>query len=113
MKPAYNKYKNKRCQHDGINFQSIAEGDYYLMLKLLVKLGNVTHFLRQVPFDLPGGVKYRLDFLVFRADGTVQYIDVKGKKTAEFKMKKKLVEALYPVVIQCMKKTGNLRFKEI
>ena len=109
----YNKYKNKRCEIDGIKFQSLAEGNYYSMLKLLVSSNEIHYFLRQVPFDLPGGIKYRVDFQVFRTDGTIQYIDVKGKSTALFIMKKKMVEDLYPVKIVCMKKTGIFRFKEV
>ena len=108
----YNKYKNKRCEIDGIKFQSLAEGNYYSMLKLLAGK-EIKYFLRQVPFDLPGGIKYRVDFQVFRNDGTTQFIDVKGVQTAEFRLKKKMVEALYPVKIVCMKKTGNYRFKEV
>jgi len=64
------------------------------------KAGNVLFFLTQVPFRLPGGVRYVCDFEVFFADGTVTFIDVKGFKTPEYIAKKKMVEAMFPVEIE-------------
>jgi len=56
---------------------------------------------RQVPFHLPGGAKYVVDFVEFRADGTVHFIDVKGKETESFRAKKRMVESLYaPIEIE-------------
>ena len=40
-----------------------------------------------------------VDFVEFWADGTVNFIDVKGYKTPQYKRNKKLVEALYPIEI--------------
>jgi len=85
---------------DGKKFDSKKEGKYYSELKLRKAAGEVVFFLRQVPFDLPGNVKYRVDFQEFRSDGTVHFIDVKGYKTPEYIMKKKMVEDLYPVIIE-------------
>jgi hypothetical protein len=94
------KYSAQAGRIDGIRFDSKKEGRYYQELKLRVKAGEVLYFLRQVPFDLPGNVKYRVDFQEFHADGSVHYVDVKGVKTKDFVMKKKQVEALYPVKIE-------------
>jgi len=85
-------------EFDGIRFDSKKEGRYYNELKMRLK-GDVLFFLRQVPFDLPGGVKYRVDFEVFYKDGTVEFIDVKGHRTKDYIMKKKMVESMYPVKI--------------
>ena len=93
------KYNAQPQVHDGIRFDSKKEAARYEELKLLVKAGEVVMFLRQTPFDLPGGVKYRSDFLIFWADGNVTTEDVKGFKTPEYKAKKKMVEALYPIKI--------------
>ena len=57
-------------------------------------------FLMQVPFLLPGGVKYRLDFLIFESNGEVHCVDVKGMRLRSYIDKKKMVEALYPVTIE-------------
>ena len=66
---------------------------------MLQKIGDVLFFLRQVPFHLPGGVKYVCDFLIFWANGTVTIEDVKGFKTEIYKAKKKMVEDIYPITI--------------
>lgn len=71
-------------------------------LKLLKEQGIVTRFLMQVPFHLPGGIVYKLDFLVFWEgwdSGNITWEDVKGMKTAVYKIKKKQVEALYGIKI--------------
>lgn len=96
---------------DGITFDSKKERDYYLTLKLRVadEADELVYFLRQVPFDLPGNTKYRVDFQLFfglhgsPVDLVVRYIDVKGHETKEFIRAKKQVEALYPVEIEVVK----------
>lgn len=93
------KFKARRTNVDGIKFSSKKEANRYNILKLLQKSGDILFFLRQVPFHLPGGVKYVCDFLIFWANGIVTIEDVKGFKTEIYKAKKKMVEALYPVEI--------------
>ena len=94
------KFNATRTELDGIKFDSKKEARYYESLKMRVKAGLVVFFLRQVPFHLPGNVTYRVDFQEFHMDGTVHFVDVKGMKTKEFIMKKKMVESLYPVEIE-------------
>ena len=103
--PPYSKYRNKKVKINGRRFDSMAEGNYYIELLQLRKLGVVTHFLRQVPIELSEHTsdKYRLDFLVFYADGKIDYVDVKGVETKEFKLKKSLIEGLYPFKIKLVK----------
>ncbi len=98
------KYSAIRTEVDGIKFPSKLEAKYYNHLKLLIGCDEVIFFLRQVPFHLPGGVTYRVDYQVFYTDGTVAFIDVKGLETKAFIDKKKMVEALYPVTIEVIKK---------
>lgn len=98
------KYNAKPVNHKGIRFHSTLEYQYYLYLKRLEDERIVVFFHRQVAFDLPGGAKYVTDYQVFYADGTVHYVDVKGVETPDFKMKKKMVEATYPVEIEVVKK---------
>ncbi len=93
------KYGNKRTVIDGITFDSKKEANYYLQLKARQQAGEVVMFLRQVPIGLPGGVKYVIDFQVFLADGSVEWVDVKGHRTDTYKLKKRQVEALYPIEI--------------
>ena len=94
------KYHAKQVERDGIRFASTKEAKRYETLKLLRAAGEVLAFLRQVPFHLPGGVRYVCDFAVFWADGSVTFEDVKGFKTASYKAKKRMVEDLYaPITI--------------
>jgi len=85
---------------DGIVFDSKAEMRWYLRLKTDP---GVLFFLRQVPFHLPGNTVYRCDFMVaYQVGGVFPYIefqDVKGMRTATYRLKKKQVEALYPIKI--------------
>lgn len=99
MRRAFHKFGAVPTKVDDIRFDSKKEARYYQDLKLRQKAGEVLFFLRQVPFHLPGGVRYVVDFQEFRADGTVTFVDVKGMKTSEYLMKKKMVESLYPIEI--------------
>ena len=93
------KFKAKPQELDGIKFPSKKEAKRYKELKTLQELGEVLFFLRQVPFHLEAGVKYVCDFLVFWTNGEVTIEDVKGVKTDMYILKKKMVEATYPISI--------------
>ena len=93
------KFHATRCEHDGIKFASKKERNRYLELQQMLKNGEIEMFLRQTPFHLKGGVKYVCDFQVFHSDGYVRFEDVKGFRTDLYKLKKKQVEATYPIEI--------------
>lgn len=97
------KFGAKRCEIDDKKFPSLLEARYYNFLKELVKSGEVIFFLRQVAFELPGKVKYVVDFQIFKADGTVEFVDTKGKDTPLSIAKRKIVEELYPITIKIVK----------
>jgi len=99
MKNLAHKFRAKRCEADEIKFSSQKERKRYLELKLLQDKGEVAFFLLQVPFRLPGAIKYICDFMVFWEDGHVTIEDVKGVRTPLYITKKKQVEALYPIII--------------
>lgn len=96
----WHKFKAKPTEIDGEKFSSKKEARYYAELLIRQKVGEVVFFLRQVPFHLPGGVKYVVDFVEFLADGTCDFVEVKGFETPEWKIKKKMVEDIYPVKIK-------------
>lgn len=98
--PLRHKFHAKPTELDGIKFPSKLEARCYAELTVLQRSGEVLFFLRQVPFHLPGGVKFVLDFLIFWADGRVECRDSKGMATPTYILKRKQVEALYPVTIQ-------------
>jgi hypothetical protein len=97
------KYKAKACEADGKKFPSKLERSYYNQLKLRQQNGEILFFLRQTPFDIPGG-KYLADFTLFLASGDVEFVDVKGMDTPMSKLKRKAVEELYPVTIKIVTK---------
>lgn len=86
--------------NDGIRFDSKKEASFYNDLKLREKSGEIIFFLRQVPLHLPGKTKMVVDFQVFNANGSVEFIDVKGMKTDIYKLKKRQVENIYPIKIK-------------
>lgn len=92
---------NARPENDPIHghFASQKEYKYFQELLLAQKSGDLLFFLRQTPFHLLGGVRYVVDFQEFWKNGEVRFTDVKGFKTAAYKMKKSMVEAAYPVKI--------------
>jgi len=85
-------------------FSSKLESTYCNHLELLKKSGEVLFFIRQTRFDLPGSVRYFLDFTVFYNNGEVEFVDVKGFDTDISKLKRKQVEDLYPIQIKIIKK---------
>ncbi len=93
------KFNAKPCEADGKKFPSKLERSYYNQLKLRQASGEVLFFLRQIPFDIPGG-KYVTDFAVFLNSGDVEFVDTKGMDTPMSKLKRKAVEQLYPVTIK-------------
>ena len=96
------KYHNQPTAVDGIRFDSKREARYYEQLKLRQAAGEVWYWLRQVPLHLPGGTRYVIDFLVFFKDPALapEYVDVKGRETQVFRIKKREVEHHYPVRIK-------------
>ena len=94
------KYHAQRTEIDNINFASKKEANYYGKLKILQNAGEILFFLCQVPFHLPGKITYRIDFMEFWKNGDIRFTDVKGMRTQIYIMKKKLVEANYPIIIQ-------------
>lgn len=93
------KYGAKKCEYDGIKFDSQKERDRYIELKLLEKGGGITDLQLQVPFVLQDGfkfngkkilpIKYIADFTYWK-NGELVIEDVKGKKTDVYELKKKM-----------------------
>lgn len=103
-KPKRHKYGAIKDERDGIKFPSKLEARYYDKLKNLQHVGEVLFFTRQVSFDLPGKVRYVCDYQVFWANGDVTFVDVKGKDTPMSLLKRKQVEAIYPIEIEVVSK---------
>ena len=115
---SYNKYKNKKTIVDGIKFDSEMESHYYVYLKQLKEIGEVVDFvlqptyLLQEGFDLNGKrirpITYKADFKVIYKDGHEEVIDVKGKLTEEFKIKRKMLLYRYrDINFKCVQERGR------
>ena len=117
---------HKKTEVDGIVFDSQTEAEYYIYLKEQFNMRKIRKFEMQKEFILqnkfliingerideshkdfkklqkanPGcttqAIKYIADFVVYYPNGVVQVIDVKGQKTADFKLKEKMFNFRYP-----------------
>lgn len=94
------KYRAKPTTVDGIRFHSKKESQRYLQWKLLEHSGAISCLELQPSFRLIVNDKL---IATYRADakyldtktGELVIEDVKGMRTREYKLKKKLFEALY------------------
>lgn len=88
-------------------FASTSEANRYAELKLLERNGVILGLKVQPAYPITiNGRKictYRGDFLYRRANGVDVLEDVKGAETDVFKLKKKLVEAIYGIAIAVVK----------
>ena len=103
------KYNAKKTVVDGIEFDSAKEAKRYAKLRDMERAGEIQGLCLQFPFELVpsfecDGVKYRgmryvADFVYYR-NGKVVVEDCKGVKTAEYKLKKKLMAYINHVNIK-------------
>ena len=103
-KPKRAKYGNRKVEIDGMKFDSQHEADYYFTnLLILYRAGRLRLLARQVPFDLPGGIKYVADFVTVDTEGNVTVIDAKSEITRKNRVyinKKKQMRAIWGIEIQ-------------
>lgn len=100
------KYLNKKCEYQGIKFDSIKERNHFIYLKQLEEKGTIKDLKLQVKFPVVVNKKricsYVSDFTYYDEFG-YHVVDVKSPITAKnpvFRLKKKLVEALYNLEIE-------------
>lgn len=100
------KYGNiKTTTSDGITHDSIKEANRWCELKLLERAGRIQHLQRQVKYALipkqegERAVEYIADF-VYRENGNLVVEDVKGKKTKDYIIKRKLMLWVHGIKIK-------------
>ena len=98
------KFGAKPTVLNGIKYHSKLEARYSERLEFLKKSGDILFYLRQVPFDLPGKIKFRLDFMEFWQNGDVILTECKGYMTSDARIKLAQVIDLYNVKINIVKK---------
>ena len=100
-----NKYGNKRVVVDGIRFDSKREAARWQELKLLERAGEIKGLERQVEYELipkqPGERKavYTADF-VYWENGAEVVEDVKGVKTRDYILRRKLMKWVHGITIR-------------
>ena len=98
------KYRNRPTIVHGRWFQSAAEADRYLQLYILGCSGLLSNLELQPTFPLVvNGLKvgaYRADFAYLTESGKRIIEDVKGVATPVYRLKSKLVKALYGITVQ-------------
>ena len=118
------KYGARKTVVDGITFDSKKEANRYRELKLLERAGEICCLRLQVPFELipaqyeetgevytkgankgkpkrgrciEKAVMYIADFVYYNSDATVRTVeDVKGMRTPDYIIKRKLFRWRYP-----------------
>lgn len=100
------KYNAKRTVVDGITFDSKMESKRYVELKILQKAEEISKLELQPKYVLQEAyvngdgkkiraMNYVADFRYVDKNGSTVVEDVKGKRTADYLLKKKWFERLY------------------
>lgn len=112
MKPTYSKkskYGSRKVTIDGVTYDSLKEYHRFCNLKLMQRAGIITGLQRQVKYELiptqringkviERPVNYYADF-VYKMDRQLVVEDVKGYKTPEYVIKRKLMLSVYGIQI--------------
>ena len=104
------KYRNKKITVDGETFDSKKEYRRYRELKLMERGGLISTLRRQVAFELiksqyegsrcvERGVKYMADYC-YLEDGKTVVEDVKGVRTPDYIIKRKLMLERFGIKIK-------------
>lgn len=105
MKTYKNKYRAQTVVTEEGRFASKKEYADWCALKLRERLGHITHLQRQVAFDLSINghliTRYVAD-AVFFENGKRIVADSKGVMTPEFKLKAKLMRAIYNIEVEIL-----------
>ncbi|WP_394794853.1 DUF1064 domain-containing protein [Armatimonas sp.] len=107
------KYGNRKTEQGGILFDSALEAYRWQELCIMQAGRLISELRRQVAYELVvEGVRicaYRADFVYVEAtSGQVVVEDAKGHATGEYRLKKRLMKALYCLeIVEIRKKTGR------
>lgn len=102
------KYRNRRCDLDGMKFDSVKEKRHYISLKWQEEARLITDLRRQVRYRLVvNGVDcgaYVADMVYRDAQGVEHVVDVKGYRKGEayrlFRLKSALMRAVHGITVE-------------
>lgn len=93
------KYKNVKQEYNGVMYDSKLEAKYAQELDFLIDAGEVEKWERQVKLGLSVHgthvTNYYIDFKVYKPDGEIEYVEVKGYKTGVWMIKWQLLLAVF------------------
>ncbi len=112
-KTTESKYNAAKTVFNGLNFDSQKEANRYAALRFLERAGHIRNLQRQVKFTLiptqrdetgrliEKECSYKADFVYFDCDKeTTVFEDVKGFKTADYLIKRKLMLHVHGIKIK-------------
>lgn len=110
QKPMGSKYRAKKVEVDGIRFDSRKEAERYKKLRILQATGEISDLQLQVKFELipsqrsdgrviERAVTYVADF-TYLCNGVFVVEDVKGLRTPEYVIKRKLMLYIHGIRIK-------------
>ena len=110
MKSRNGKFNNTKVTIDEHRFDSKKESQVYLFYKSELQAKRIAsielqpkYILLEGYIDIDGSkvrpIHYIADFRITYPDGRVVVVDVKGKKTEVYKLKKKLLLSRYPDMV--------------
>ena len=110
----YNKYNAKKTEFMGFKFDSKWEAERYGQLASMSLAGVIKDLERQVKYEIVVNdykiCRYVTDFVytLVHENGTEEKIveDAKGVQTTDFKLKMKLMKAVFNIDIKISKKNG-------
>ena len=105
------KYHSRKTALDGRTFDSGAEASRYGQLLLMERTGLISGLAMQVPFEIiPAdtgadgkklrALRYVADFTYYDRKGKLHVEDVKGVRTAVYKLKKRLMWQVHRIAIE-------------
>jgi hypothetical protein len=101
----HNKYRAVKTTVAGQTYDSRKEAEYCQGLKYLERAGEIRDLKLQVPFEIFINeqliCKYIADATYYEvSDGSYHVVDVKGYRTKEFRLKKKLMKAVFNITVE-------------
>ena len=102
------KYRNTPVFVENLRFDSKAEAERWVELRMLERSGQISALKRQVPLQISAVSStgkevpicvYRADFIYYDRDGSETIEDVKGVRTDTYLLKKKMLRLLHGIEI--------------
>lgn len=110
----WSKYGAKKTVVDGIQYHSKKEAGYGEELRLRLMGKDIKAWWRQIrlPLDVNGYhiTNYFIDFVIEHTNGDIEFVEIKGYETAEWRIKWKLFEAIMSDERTCHELIDNLEY---